>query len=139
MCSYLVRDGSYKFWTDPAKLGRILLEFGTDPCSVWDGSCQEFGTDSARVWDGSWQSLGRILAEFGTDPANIEPARDTPQYRIQLQILREFSADLGCTVYMFIIWDKSCGYNTLFFSFKIITMASTFFRCFGCFDISYTA
>ncbi len=62
----LVQDGSYKFWTDPAK------------------------------------SLGRILLEVGKDPANIEPARDTPQYRVQLlysprQILRDFSADLGCT------------------------------------------
>jgi hypothetical protein len=115
---------------DPARnLGRILVEFGADPGSVWDGSCEEFGKDPARVWDGSpWDGS---CQSFGTDPANIEPARDTPQYRIQLQILRDFSADLGCTMYMFIIWDKSCGYNTLFFSFKIIIMASIFFRCFG--------
>jgi hypothetical protein len=56
--------------------------------------------------DGSWQ-------EFGTDPANIEPARDAPQYRIQLQILREFSADLGRTCLWF--GTNPVFYNTLFF------------------------
>jgi hypothetical protein len=154
-----VRDGSYKFWTDPAKswggslqsLGRIVAEFGKYPARVWDGSrqslgrilaefgtdpCQEFGTDPAkilgrilrRIWEGYWQSLGRTLRTLSEPviPLSIgsrHPATVLSRYWL----------------YMFIIWDKSCGYNTLFFIQKLLSMASLFLCCFGCFDISYTA